>query len=101
MRIEVVGRRIEVTDTIRDHATAKAEKLKNHYDGVQQINVTITHEEGVKDAPFDVEVIADVINHEDFVARAHGSDVYGTIEQAVAKCDRQLLDFKDKLRVKR
>lgn len=101
MRIDVVGRKIDITDTIREHAEAKAEKLQKHFNGVQQITMTVTHEVGIKDNPFDVEVLTDVVGHQDFVGHARGSDVYGAIERAVAKCDRQLMDFKDKLRVKR
>ena len=100
MRVEVVGRRIEITDTIRVHAEAKADKLKKHFDGVQLVTVTISHEAGVKTDPFDVEVLTDVAGHEDFVGQARGTDVYGAIERAVAKCDRQLVDHKDKLRIK-
>lgn len=100
MRVEVVGRRIAITDTIRVHVLTKADKLKRHFDGVQQVTVTISHEAGVKDDPFDIEVLTDVAGHEEFVARARGSDVYGAIERALDKCDRQLVDHKDKLRIK-
>jgi len=98
MRVEVVGRGIEVTGAIRRHAEEKTEKLTKYFDGVKQITVTLIREDHGNHAQFDVELIIDVVHHEDFIAHAKGDDLYGTIDLAVQKGSRQLTDFKDKLR---
>jgi len=95
MRIDVIGRHLEVTDTIREFATGKAEKLLRFFDGTQLI--TIVFEKGKKGA-FDVEIRVDVEKHEDFISHASGEDVYGVIELAVEKAARQLKDFKERLK---
>src|SRR5690606_12724954 len=62
MRIDVVGKRMEVTDAIREYAETKLGKLLRFFDGTQQISVVI---EEMKHKEFAVEVVVDVVKHED------------------------------------
>ena len=96
MRIDVVGRRMEVTDAIREYAESKLEKLLKVFDGTQQISVVI---EESRHKDFDVEVVLDVVKHGDLIARAKGADLYATIDQAADKAMRQIRDYKEKLRL--
>lgn len=99
MRIDVTGQHLAISPGIRAHAEQKAEKLTRFYDHVQLIKVRVDHEPRHADNPFSVEVIVDVEHHEDFVARAEGTDVYVVIDQAMDKAARQLRDFKEKLKL--
>ncbi|MFG0286196.1 MAG: ribosome hibernation-promoting factor, HPF/YfiA family [Phycisphaerales bacterium JB039] len=100
MRVEVVGRNLDITDAIRAHAEEKVEKLHRFFDGVQLITVTATRLDHSATHPvFEAELIIDVRNHEDFVARATGEDLYAVIDQVVQKGSRQLADYKDKLKL--
>lgn len=99
MRIEVIGRNLEVTDAIRQHAEAKAERLPRYFDGVQQITFRLTREDHQHQGKFGVEVVVDVEKHDDFVAHATGEDLYGAIDAVVAKATRQLTDFKERLKM--
>lgn len=101
MRVDVIGRGIDVTDAIREYAEEKTEKLTKHFDAVQQITVTLIREDHGNHAQFNVELIIDVVHHDDFIAHGKGDDLYATIDQAVQKGSRQLMDFKDKLRAAR
>ena len=96
MRIDVVGRDVEVSDAIREHAEHKCDKLLRHFDRTQLITVTLWKED--HHHVFACEIVVDVEKHEPFVAVAKGDDLYGTIEGAVAKSTRQLTDFKEKLK---
>ncbi|MEM9064548.1 MAG: ribosome-associated translation inhibitor RaiA [Planctomycetota bacterium] len=98
MRTEVIGRQIEITDAIREHAEGKVEKLLRHFDQVQQVTFTVTHQEHNAQAPFDVELLIVVEHHDDFVSTAKDADLYAAIDQAVNKGSRQLTDHKEKLR---
>lgn len=98
MRIDVVGRHIEITDPIRTYAEQKTEKLTRYFDGVQQITCTVTHDAQHVDREHHVELVVDVVKHDNFVATAEGSDLYGTIDLAVAKMSRQITDFKERLK---
>ena len=99
MRIDVVGRNIDVTDAIREHAEQKAEKLPRYFDGVQQITVSLSKEDHHQHGNYDAELVIDVEHHDDFIAHARGEDLYAIIDQAVQKGVRQLTDFKEKLKL--
>ena len=98
MRIDVVGRNLEITPAIREYAENKAEKLPRYFDGVQLTTVTISKEDHQTHGDFGVDLVIDVEKHKSFVAKASGPDLYATIDQATDKAQRQLHDFKEKLK---
>ena len=57
MRIDVVGRNLEVTDAIRQYAESKAGKLPKYFDGVQQITVTLSKKDHHSSGDFDAELV--------------------------------------------
>lgn len=95
MRIEVTGKHLEVTPAIRQYAENKCAKLPKFFDGVQEIFVIL---ENPRPDEFQVEVRADVVKHEDFIAKVKAKDLYECIDLAVDKISRQLKDFKERLR---
>lgn len=97
MRIDVIGKHIEVTPAIQTYAQNKAERLTKIFDGTQQIKVLLESPQG-KASQFHVEVVVDVVKHDDFISNATESDLYAAIDVAVDKAQRQLRDFKEKLR---
>jgi putative sigma-54 modulation protein len=99
MRIEVVGRNLDITDAIREHAESKAAKLPRYFDGVQLITLRLGKHDHHHTGAFDVELVVDVEKHPDFVTHATGEDLYAAIDQAVQKSSRQLTEFKEKLKL--
>ncbi len=97
MRIDIIGRHLDITPAIRAHAEMKADKLTKFFDGTQQVRVILESPAG-KAKEFAVEIQVDVVKHEDFISRAHGSDLYHCIDECIEKSARQLKDFKEKLR---
>ncbi len=95
MRIDVVGKHMEVTDAIRTYAESKAEKLLKYFSGTQQIRVYL---EAGKKGEFSCEFAVDVVKHRDFIAHATNKDLYAAIDECSDKAQRQVLDFKEKLR---
>ena len=101
MRTNVVGlHHIEVTDAIRSHAESKVQKLDKFTDIVQQIDIKFWKENTSKES-FSVEIAVDIINHQDFIAKAEGHDLYLVIDVAIGKVGRQLNDHREKLKVER
>lgn len=98
MRIDVVGRNIEVTEAIRLHAEGKMGKLPKYFDGVQLLTLTVTKDDHKTHGQFGAELIIDVQGHDDFVCQAHGDDLYLLIDQVAQKGSRQLTDFKEMLK---
>lgn len=99
MRIDVVGRDVEMTDALREHAESKAGKLLRHFDRTQLITVTASKHD--HHGNYHVEIVVDVEHHEAFIAHATGTDLYGVIEGAVAKSARQLTDHKERVHAHR
>lgn len=98
MRIEVVGKQFEITDPIREYAEKKSERLTRYLDTVQQIVWTVgKHSSGPDE--YRVEIVIDVEKHAEFVSKAIGTDVYASIDAASDKASRQLIDFKEKLKL--
>lgn len=97
MRIDVIGKHLEVTDAIKTFAQEKAARIVKHFpDGVQLITFRLEQEPHKKG--FHAEVVVDVIKHDDFVAHAKHADLYAAIDEAVDKATRQLTSFKETLK---
>ena len=95
MRIEVSGKHVDLTDAMVEYARAKCEKLTKFYDGVMEIDCVLDRAEHNE---FTVEIVCDVVKHDNFVTHARGHDVYACIDQAEDKMARRLRDFKEQLR---
>jgi ribosomal subunit interface protein len=99
MRIDVVGRNIEVTDPIRTYAEAKAGKLTKYFENkVQAITVHLSKTSHAHHGEFEAELVIDVEHHDDFVSHATGKDTYAAIDLVVEKGERQLREFKEQVR---
>lgn len=96
MRIDIIGKHLEVTDAIRQFAEQKASRLPKYYDGVQQITFRV--EQSPHRKGFHCEIVCDVEKHDDFVAGTDHADLYACIDLAVDKIERQLTDFKERLK---
>lgn len=96
MRINVVGKHMEVTEAIKSYTEGKVGKLTKHFDGVQQ--VTVRCEQQPHNKGFHAEVVCDVEKHDDFVGNADHVDLYAAIDEAISKVDRQIVSFKEKLK---
>lgn len=96
MRIDVVGRNLEVTEAIRAYATGKVDKLNKFYDRIQLVCVTVSKEDRHKHGDFGTEIRVDVEKHGDFLAHASNADLYAAIDEASAKVTRQLHEHKEK-----
>lgn len=101
MRINVIGRNLEVTAAMKEHAETKAAKLPKFYDGVQAVTVTLAKNDHHHKGLFDVELVIDVEKHDDFVVHSKLEDLYAAIDDAVHKGSRQLSEFKERLKGKK
>lgn len=99
MRIDVVGRHMEVTQAIHDHAQGKLSKLPRYFDGTQQITLTLAKQNSHGQDVFEAELVVDVEKHDNFVSKVQGNDLYALIDQVTQKATRQLTDFKEKLKL--
>lgn len=94
MQINVTARHVDLTAGIEEYVRRKCERLHKFYDRIQAIDVILNK------APngFEVEVLADVEHHEDFVAKTEDMDLYTCVDQSIDKAARQLHDWKERIR---
>jgi putative sigma-54 modulation protein len=89
----IIGKHVEITEAIRQHAQDKAGKLPRYYDSITKVDVIV--EVGDKGAAMQsVEVIASGERNKVFVAKESGADVYTCIDMAMHKVEKQLTKAK-------
>lgn len=96
MRIDVVGKDVHVTDSIRAYAEKKGEKLPKFFDGTQLVTFRLSRADKLN---YRVECVVDVEKHKEFIASADDHDIHAAIDQAIHKSARQLTEFKERLKL--
>jgi len=95
MNFSITGRRIEITDAIRDRARRKADKLPRFHNNISRVEVLV---EGSTAGRFTVEVIANVEREELILAKETRAEMYTAMDAAFHKMVRQLKKKKEKQR---
>jgi putative sigma-54 modulation protein len=94
VRLTVTGRHIEITDTMREYAERKVQRLVRYFDRVDDIEVVADHEGGKSR----VDLVVRTDHRDTFVGRVDADDYYEAIDLVVDKLERQLTKHKEKLR---
>ena len=95
MEIMVIGRRVDVTEALKQYASNKVAKLPRYYDRVQAIEVVTDR---LDSHQYHVEIIVKAEHADSFIATSSGDDLYRCIDDTVNKLERQLTDHKERLR---
>lgn len=93
MQINISGRHIEVTDSMREYVTSKIERLTHHHDRITSTNVIVSVDKLIQKAEATIHV-----SGKDVFAEATNEDMYAAIDALVDKLDRQLIKHKEKMR---
>lgn len=92
MQLNISGHHIEVTQALKDHASSKLQKLKQHFNQVMNVNMVLEVEGSVQKAEATVH-----ISGHDLFAQVESSDMYHSINDLVKKLDAQIHKYKDKI----
>ncbi len=95
MQTQIIGRHLEVTDAIREHAEQRAAKLPRFFDQLSQVEVVV---EKRSDHTFFSEFICHVDHHDRVVSHAKEQDLHAAMDAAAGKAERLLHDLKEKQR---
>lgn len=93
MQINISGRHVEVTDSMKDYVTSKLERLTHHHDRITSTNVILSVDKLIQKAEATVHV-----SGKDVHADATHEDLYAAIDSLADKLDRQLIKHKEKMR---
>ena len=94
MKVNLVGRHVDVSDDVREYIESKAAKLPRFYDRIHEIDVVLDHES----EQFTAGMIVRTDRKHTFVARETGPDTFVLIDLVVEKIERQLTKHKEKNR---
>lgn len=94
MVVTFSSRHMDVSPALKTYAEQKAGKLVKYYDRIQEIEVIF---DAAKDAQ-KVEMIVNAEHRREFIAHHSGDDAYACVDECIAKLERQLSDFKKKVR---
>lgn len=97
MKVHVFERYAPVSDALREYVLRKVDGLPRYFDQVVSLEVTL----GVERGRHRAEVMGHLVNRKTIKAVATTNDMYASVDQAVDKLQRQLVRYKERLRVER
>jgi len=92
MSIEITGRNVDVSDSMRDYAEKRLAKLVADYPRVDKVHVILDIQKFTHMA----EVVAHAARHIQLEAKATSENMYVSIDEAVDKLEAQLRKTLDK-----
>lgn len=90
MDIQVTFKHVDHSDSLRDYAVEKSEKLKRYFDGKMHLIWTFDKDGG--DFTAHVHVMG---NHMDFFAEARANAAYPTVDMVISKIEKQIKKHKE------
>ena len=95
MQINISTRHGEISDATKEKFTQKVEKLRRFFDRLTSIDITVDLDKA--DEP-NIEVTVQSEKRNDFVASYQSNDMFGSLDQVIAKLEQQIKKHKEKLR---
>lgn len=95
MQINISTRHGHLSSATQEKITAKLEKLSKFNDRISAVSVTVDLE---FEADPSIEIISSVEHAADIVARQEGSGLWGTLDGAIEKLEKQLRKHKEMMK---
>jgi putative sigma-54 modulation protein len=95
MQINISTRHGVVSDATKEKITQKVEKLLRFFERLTSIDVTVDLSKA--DEP-SIEIAIKSEKRDDFVASYQSGDMFGAVDQVVAKLEQQIKKHKEKLK---
>ena len=92
MQLNLTGRHVEITDSLRDYVNTKFAKLERHFDHINNVHVILDVEKLSQKAEATLHV-----NGGELFASTEHQDMYAAIDSLIDKRDRQVINHKEKL----
>ena len=95
MQINISTRHGDISDATKEKITQKIEKLQRFFDRLTAVDVTVNLEK--PDEP-SIEAAVKSEKRNDFIASYQSGDLFGSVDQVVAKLEQQIKKHKEKLK---
>jgi len=93
MRVQITGRHIDITDTLRAHVENKVGAALADYPRLDIVHVILDHEKHRKQ----VEIVVHAPNRAHVEAKAETDDLYASLDEALGKAERQMRKWNEKI----
>ena len=90
MQLNLTGRHVEITDSLRDYVNTKFAKLERHFDHINNVHVILDVEKLSQKAEATLHV-----NGGELFASTEHQDMYAAIDSLIDKLDRQVIKHKE------
>ena len=91
MNLNLTGNHVKITPAMRDYVSTKIVKIRNHFDNIIDINVTLSVEKLSQKAEANVH-----LRGKDIFVEAKSLNMYASIDNLVDKLDRRIIKNKEK-----
>lgn len=91
MNLQLTGRHLEITDSLREYVTTKLARVTRHFDHVIDAKVVLAVEKLVQKAEVTLHVPG-----RDFFCVAENADMYAAIDALADKLDRMVVEHKQR-----
>ena len=95
MQVTISTRHGEISEATKEKIIQKVEKLQRFFDRLTAVDVTVNLDKA--DEP-SIEVAVKSEKRDDFVASYQSNDMFGSVDQVIAKLEQQIKKHKEKLR---
>ena len=92
MQINLTGRHVEITDSLREYVDSKFAKLERHFENINNVHVVLNVEKLKQIAEAKIH-----LNGGEVIAVSEDENMYAAIDQLIDKLDRQVIKHKEKL----
>jgi len=97
VKVRIVERYNSDSDTVKQYVLKKVDGLSRYFDQIVSIDAILEVERG----RHKVELVGHLVNRKIVKAEAQTGDMYASVDQAIDKLQRQLVRYKEQLRVER
>ncbi|MCR4392130.1 MAG: ribosome-associated translation inhibitor RaiA [Candidatus Acetothermia bacterium] len=97
MKVHIVERYVSDSDALENYVEKKVETLSRYFDKILKLDVIME----VEGAAHRVQMMGYLVNRKVVKAAVETNDMYASVDQAVDKLQRQLVRYKERLRVPR
>lgn len=92
MQINLTGRHVEITESLREYVDTKFAKLERHFEHINNVHVILNVEKLKQIAEAKVH-----LNGGEVFAMSEDDNMYAAIDQLIDKLDRQVIKHKEKI----
>ena len=91
MQLNLTGRHVDITDSLRDYVNNKFAKLQRHSDHITNVHVILDVEKLCQKAEATI-----LVSGAELFASTEHQDMYAAIDSLIDKLDRQVIKHKEK-----